>query len=262
MATTLPMDTILLLVRHGDRWDYANAAAWEAAAESQGFEAADPPLSALGHEQARCAAGALAGEGVQAILASPYLRAIQTAQPLAHLCGLPILLEEGLAELCHEPGATPKRAGARFPFFPEVDLTYQSLCSIEPTGTDPSSGRPRESTLEYLRRMIFLAKLLPQRFPGRCVACFSHAASLALVAALTGSTLFETGKFAPCGIFKLVSRDGSSWVVERHGCDNSPYVKRNNPTTFPWGFADLSREPAEELWHKARKAQAEAEVAA
>jgi hypothetical protein len=38
----------LYLIRHGDRWDYANPE-WKASAKRPG----DPPLSTLGHVQAR-----------------------------------------------------------------------------------------------------------------------------------------------------------------------------------------------------------------
>merc|ERR1712070_447924 len=73
-------------------------------------------------------------------------------------------------------------------------------------------------------------------FAGKCVVCFSHAASLAFVAALTGRSLLDAGTFAPAGIFKLVSHDGTSWALEAHGGDNSGHVLRNDPNTFPWGF--------------------------
>lgn len=53
----------------------------------------DPRLTPLGHEQARAAADALAGEGVRRILASPYTRALQTAAPLAEKLGLPVLIQ-------------------------------------------------------------------------------------------------------------------------------------------------------------------------
>ena len=64
------------------------------------------------------------------------------------------------------------------------------------------------------------------------VACFSHAASVALVAALLNcDTLAEAGAFAPCGVFRLVTEDGGdSWSVEsrlsvcRHECVSAPHV--------------------------------------
>ena len=51
---------------------------------------ADPPLTELGRQQAEAAATALAGERISRILCSPYTRALQTAEPLAHRLGLPV----------------------------------------------------------------------------------------------------------------------------------------------------------------------------
>ena len=95
--------TTIYLVRHGDRFDYANIEQWAANAALLEVEARDPPLSGLGFEQARAAAGVLAPLGITHILSSPYLRALQTAQQLAHVTGLSILVEDGLSEAGHFP---------------------------------------------------------------------------------------------------------------------------------------------------------------
>ena len=76
----------LILVRHG-RPDEDDAATPN-----------DPPLNAEGWRQARAAAKLLASEGVTRIVASPLLRAQQTAQPLAERLGLAIETVEGWAE--------------------------------------------------------------------------------------------------------------------------------------------------------------------
>jgi probable phosphoglycerate mutase len=49
---------------------------------------ADPPLSALGVQQAAATAALLATEGVSHVVTSTMLRAIQTGQPLADLLGI------------------------------------------------------------------------------------------------------------------------------------------------------------------------------
>ena len=49
---------------------------------------ADPPLSALGFQQAAATATLLATEGVSHVVTSTMLRAIQTGQPLADLLGI------------------------------------------------------------------------------------------------------------------------------------------------------------------------------
>jgi broad specificity phosphatase PhoE len=58
----------------------------------------DPPLNAEGWTQARAVARLLEGEGVTRIVASPLLRAQQTAAPLAQALALTIATLEGWAE--------------------------------------------------------------------------------------------------------------------------------------------------------------------
>jgi broad specificity phosphatase PhoE len=50
----------------------------------------DPRLTETGRAQARAAAGRLAGEGVRRLLASPYTRALETAEIIADALGVPI----------------------------------------------------------------------------------------------------------------------------------------------------------------------------
>ena len=76
----------LVLVRHGDRQDYATPA-WRQRIMALGRYPRDPPLSTLGHRQARqlgAAAAATLGRrgGTVRVLTSPYLRCLQTITPL------------------------------------------------------------------------------------------------------------------------------------------------------------------------------------
>ena len=91
---------------------------------------------------------------------------------------------------------------------------------------------------DYLRRLLLLARELPRIHAGRTVVCFSHAASVGLVAALTREAkLVEAGTFAPCGIWKLTSADdGATWTVEQRGEDNSGHVRVHawNDATNQW----------------------------
>jgi broad specificity phosphatase PhoE len=52
----------------------------------------DPRLTPLGRQQAEDAAAALAVEGITRIIASPYTRALQTAEPVARRLALPVLV--------------------------------------------------------------------------------------------------------------------------------------------------------------------------
>jgi broad specificity phosphatase PhoE len=60
---------------------------------------ADPELTDEGREQAARLAAALAGEPVTAIVASPLLRARQTAEAIADACELPVAVDDRLIEI-------------------------------------------------------------------------------------------------------------------------------------------------------------------
>ena len=247
--------TTLLLVRHGARFDYANKEAWKERCAKLGLVAADPPLSSLGHAQARQTAEALAHEAfsppISVLLSSPYLRVLQTAQPLAHALNLSICVEHCLAEFGHAPALIPPPA-ARVSLMPEVDESFTPLIGRECGGVDPATGK--ETTVDYFRRLIAFADALRAgKYRGETIACFSHAASVALIAALTRCpTLREAGLFAPCGVWVLVSDDDRTWRVERRGDTNAPHVTSNDPTTFPWGFEHgYKPEAYEKAWQQA-----------
>jgi broad specificity phosphatase PhoE len=58
----------------------------------------DPVLTPLGRQQAEAAAEALAAAGITRIIASPYRRALQTAEPLARRLGLPVTVNPVVRE--------------------------------------------------------------------------------------------------------------------------------------------------------------------
>jgi alpha-ribazole phosphatase len=60
---------------------------------------ADPELTDEGREQAARLAAALAGEPVSAVLASPLLRARQTAEAIGEACDLPVAVDDRLIEI-------------------------------------------------------------------------------------------------------------------------------------------------------------------
>jgi broad specificity phosphatase PhoE len=58
----------------------------------------DPLLTATGRAQARAAAEALAGEGLARLIASPYTRALETAEIIAEILDLPITVDARVGE--------------------------------------------------------------------------------------------------------------------------------------------------------------------
>jgi probable phosphoglycerate mutase len=78
----------LILIRHG----------LPERVETEDGTPADPPLSEVGHEQARRMAKWLEDQHIDHLYSSPMQRAMQTAAPLAELKGLEPELREGVAE--------------------------------------------------------------------------------------------------------------------------------------------------------------------
>jgi exopolyphosphatase/guanosine-5'-triphosphate,3'-diphosphate pyrophosphatase len=72
-----------------------------------GWDAPDPlrPLAPQGLRQAELLAESLAGEGIRRIVSSPHLRCRQSVEPLAARLGLPVELDDRLAEGAGTPSA-------------------------------------------------------------------------------------------------------------------------------------------------------------
>jgi 2,3-bisphosphoglycerate-dependent phosphoglycerate mutase len=100
--------TRIVAVRHGET-------VWNAEMRMQGQ--LDTALSDRGRRQAARAAEALAGEGIEAIVASDLARAFDTARAIATVVGLPIAAEAGLRERCFGifEGYTYAEIDARWP---------------------------------------------------------------------------------------------------------------------------------------------------
>jgi broad specificity phosphatase PhoE len=82
--------TILILARHGET-DWNRDGIW------QGH--GDPPLNALGREQAAALAKCLRDADLAALYSSDLRRASQTAEFVSRATGLPVTLRQGLREM-------------------------------------------------------------------------------------------------------------------------------------------------------------------
>lgn len=99
----------ILLIRHGE-------STWNAEGRWQGW--ADPPLSDAGRDQARAAAVLLAGEGIEAVVASDLRRARETADIIATALAIDeVGTEPGIRErdVGHWSGLTRAEIEARWP---------------------------------------------------------------------------------------------------------------------------------------------------
>lgn len=91
------------LVRHGQT---------ASSARSAYSGRSDIPLTETGREQARQAASALAGAGVDAVISSPLMRARDTAQVIADVTGVPLHVDARLTEVDYGPFEGLDRDGA------------------------------------------------------------------------------------------------------------------------------------------------------
>jgi phosphohistidine phosphatase SixA len=92
------------------------------------------PLSRHGWKQSRTVAERLAGKGVSTIHSSPYVRCVQTVEPLAELVGTEIRIDDRLAE--------------DSPFEPVLDL----LAEVDSGAVLCSHGDVIPATIEALVR--------------------------------------------------------------------------------------------------------------
>ena len=247
----------IYLIRHGDRFDYAHPL-WLEDATNNNCLTTDPPLSELGHRQAAETAKYMkmlcqkehrsapanedfneSQEHIHKILVSPYLRVIQTAVPTSVALGIPLQIETGLSEAHATPNVLPS-SKERFAYFPQINTNYTPLLNVSATPgyNCPKTQFPCEAFAgAYVQRLEEFASILERTYYGKSVVLFSHAASVALVAALLRENM-KSLKFAPCGIYYLERVDEGPWKLIRNGGSNSEYVKENSPTTYPWGFDD------------------------
>jgi broad specificity phosphatase PhoE len=188
------------LIRHAHRLDFI---------EPEWFETADypydPPLSSQGFDRSMQLAQQLSGDGIDRIVTSPFLRTIQTGDPLAKLCQLPIQLEWGLCEwLCRDwtpelPRTTPMTELLRC--YPNIDGAYQSLV----TPCYP------ETTAELDTRLAIIAHKLVRSNWDRLLAIAHKGSVLGIVATLTGNDEWRTYDLPCGGIIKLVY-DRNRWI--------------------------------------------------
>jgi broad specificity phosphatase PhoE len=196
----------LWLVRHADRLDFIQPEWFDTAIYRY-----DPPLSTEGFDRASSLAEEFSQVSIDQIYTSPFLRTIQTADPLARLLQLPIRLEWGLCEwLCQNwtsgfPETTPVDDLTRC--YPNIDVTYESL--VVPCYPE---------TVEDLDARIH--NIAYKLLQGNCknILAIAHKGSvLGISAALTSNNDWLTYDLPCGGIIKLVCTDGRwlSSLVDR-----------------------------------------------
>jgi broad specificity phosphatase PhoE len=199
---TLKTNTIWI-ARHGERIDFADKS-WKTNAERPH----DPYLSEKGGLQAQRLAQRLAGEGITHIFASPFLRTLQTACPVAESLNLPINAEPGLAEWLNPQwfsiAPTYPQAQAHPQLFARVDQTYTAAV----TPTYP------ETWAEFEARTSKTIDLLIDRYAGN-ILLVGHGATMTAVAQtlVSGKPRVSTPL---CGL-TLVTHQQDKWTLALNG---------------------------------------------
>lgn len=153
----------ILLVRHAEPVHFERAAG-SVYRDGPGSEWNDRPLSKEGIRAAEELAGTLAAEGATAIYSSPYRRAIQTVEPLAHRVGIAIEVVEDLRE---------RLLGS------QLSQNWQSHMSRSWENFDYAL-EGGESSRQAQRRVLRVLDDLHSRYPTGAIVAASHGNLIAL----------------------------------------------------------------------------------
>jgi broad specificity phosphatase PhoE len=124
----------------------------------------DPPLNAMGKEQAGALAALLQQWDVRRLYASPLQRAIQTARPLAELWDIPIVVRRDLREISFGDWE-----GKRWS---QIRAKYPTITTLE---SSPELGAPGGETFACFRERVLLAlKQSLAECDGELIAFVTH----------------------------------------------------------------------------------------
>lgn len=136
----------LILVRHG--------------LPERRHDTSDPPLSPEGHEQAQRLARWLAHERVDAVVSSPMIRAIQTAEPFLALSGLSLATHPDIHEFDRDTGT----------YVPLEELKREDY----PAWQALVEGDFDVDIAAFQRQVVAALEGVVADHPGRTVAVFCH----------------------------------------------------------------------------------------
>lgn len=241
----------IYIVRHGDRWDYENPE-WAKTSPRPG----DPPLSTLGHQQARETGmlldSLLADDGIDASditwLSSPFLRCLQTSNEAINAFkktdpkAIQINPEYSVFEWDGKNGewhASLPPIEERRHYFPRLNLGYQSMFI-------PEIPEPRTLFHARCERAI---SAINTRFPYRprsVLVVVTHAAAcIGLARAAANLTLADITPAAPCSVFRLTRSSSTPiWEIDAHDAPMSMnghvgHLSDLGGNTVPWNhFGD------------------------
>ena len=200
------MSVNVLLARHGNRLDFVYPDWFNTAIKRY-----DPPLSEDGKIQAQELAQRLTTEKIDHLIASPFLRTIQTAHIVAETLDLTIKLEAGLSEW-HNSDWMSEAPQIHSPS--ELELLYSRIDWSYRSQILPQYP---ETEQEVLQRMKLTAETITQQFSGN-VLLIGHGISVVGIAqGLLNSQ--EEIKASLCSLTKLVKNkiEQNDWQLILNG---------------------------------------------
>jgi len=194
--------TTFLLLRHGETL-------WNRAGRLQGWQ--DSPLSEAGLAQARSLAARLAGERIDAIVASDLGRTRDTAAPIAARLGLPLALDAGLRERGYG----------------ELEgMTWREIERARPRDYHRIAARDQEylvpggeSGAQFRDRVVSAFEHLARRHVGATVAAVTHGGVLGVVYRHAKDIPFEMPRTftVPNAAVNRLRIGGRRWHIEVWG---------------------------------------------
>lgn len=196
------MGRTIWVARHALRVDYGIEDTWR---DPRGYHD-DPGLSQAGFEQVRALAARLIGQGIEHIVSSPFLRAIQTAEIVAEALGLCVNIEAGMGEW-HSAHFFPEGAPAVVPISEKIER-FKNLDFARASGIAPIYP---ETFDEMQKRVARAVERVLVNFEGDLLL-IGHGASVdAAVKCLANPEIPLDSDL--CCVYKLTRRRGR-YIIE------------------------------------------------
>ena len=191
--------TRFIVVRHGET-------RWNVESRVQGQK--DSPLTAEGLAQAEAIARRLARERFDVLVASDLGRALQTAEPIARLCGLPIERDARLRERDFGEGEGL--------LYDEIDRRWPEVFS-RVRETDPDAVIPGgETRRQFHERVHHAFEALVREHAGKRVAVVTHGGVLAALYRMVHSIPVGKPHRIPVSnaSYNAIAFSADAWSVE------------------------------------------------
>lgn len=191
--------TTFLIIRHGET-------DWNVAGRLQGWR--DSPLSATGRAQAAAVAARLAGEAIDALVASDLGRTQATAAPIAAALGLAIESDPRLRERCYGvfEGLT----------WAEIEQRHAEAYRRLAARDQDYGVQEGESGIQFRSRIFDAFERLAARHGEARVAVVTHGGVLGIVYRRAHGIALELPRtFAvPNAALNRVRIEGRRWTIE------------------------------------------------